>query len=926
MFCHKKNLALTVIPISLLILGSCKENKNIGIPPISDTAKIRFWKKNHDSLFTQYRNSGDTRFIKLAGPYADSLLQIDKQILTDTNYRKIYMVVLFSRAAGFNVLENFIKSRELFDQYLQLFEEYKLEKSVYLSYAQNTLANIYSRYGDYKKAALLLQQSLEYYLLQSAEEDVASTLFNLSIPFKELGQYENAVQTLQKIFTLDKIGPKRKAKASFELADIHARQQNLEEAKKQLENAKAFAARITTAETIREDIAGIYSSIYNIEAGILAASGKPGEALTIYRRSLDSASIANSGNLRDRETGKTYIAMGQAFEKLNQYDSALWFFNRALYTVTNTDTLDMFSIPARAELYAENTIAEALEARASCILARQNATNAELENAVRCYQSAFLVRRKLMDAFTYDESRLQMLEETRAHSEKAIGACYTLYQRTHEDKWVNQAFLFAEQNKSFVLAESVRRNIATSLYLQNDSAYSVIQSLRIELAMTETELGKQRSSATADSALIRSLVTARDKKEIAMLNAENSLRIKNPSYTEWLQKNDTITAEELSSKLTEAGDFIEYFSGDTSLYVFSNDKNGRLLFYKPEAGVETKTYSFLNYFTDRNRILLDPAGYAAAAYSLYQSILEPFITRDKRPLLIIPDGFISLVPFDALVTSRVNSTDIASLPYLIQQRETYYAFSCRTLLEQEKNKSAGAGKKILAFAPEFKNKERGLAPLLYSSRELEAIRQFYPEGSYFTAADASLSRFFSNCGNASLIHLATHAGSGDSSAFAGIELYDSTLYLNRIYSLPLKARLVVLSGCETGTGLVNKSEGLMSLARGFSYAGTKNVIGSLWQTEDNTSAEIFKEFYGNLRENNYSTALHNAKLSVINNASVATASPYFWSGYIYIGSYDAGQKTGISLNIKMILLITGLIVIAGLLVFLRRGSAGQFAK
>ena len=91
----------------------------------------------------------------------------------------------------------------------------------------------------------------------------------------------------------------------------------------------------------------------------------------------------------------------------------------------------------------------------------------------------------------------------------------------------------------------------------------------------------------------------------------------------------------------------------------------------------------------------------------------------------------------------------------------------------------------------------------------------------FNSTAATLKQFEQSCSNSGIIHLATHVGAATDLAMPGIEFYDSTLYINRIYSMPLKARLVVLSGCETGMGSVSKTEGLMSLARGFSYAGTK---------------------------------------------------------------------------------------------------------
>ncbi|HNU88734.1 MAG TPA: CHAT domain-containing protein, partial [Ferruginibacter sp.] len=563
--------------------------------------------------------------------------------------------------------------------------------------------------------------------------------------------------------------------------------------------------------------------------------------------------------------------------------------------------------------------AEALYARADCITAMGTESITELENAVSCYKLAFETERKLLDAFSYDESRQQMLEATRKQSEKAISLCYRLWQKTKNSKWANEAFLFAEHNKSFILTESVRRNTAASIYLQNDSLYEKLQLLKSQLSMIETELGKQHASGKPDTLLIRSLSETRKKNEVVLLEAENNLRIQNPAYSNWLAGNSSLPAEELTSKTTASGNaFIEYFAGDSCVYAFSAEKNKALAFYKLPQSIKSNTDSLLHYFSNRNAILNDPAGYAATATGLYKLALAPYVSTGSSALLIIPDGFISLIPFDALLTGPVTSSNISSFPFLIKQQQTGYAFSCRTLIEQSNSANTVAKNNIAVFAPVFANRERGLAPLSNSLGELDAVKQLYPEGKFFSAAMATMKQFENNCSNSAIIHLATHAGTGNNTAMAGIEFYDSTLYLNRIYTMPLKASLVVLSGCETGTGSLNKTEGLMSLARGFSYAGTKNVIGSLWPTDDRVSAEIFKNFYSDLRNNDFSTALHKAKLAVIDNASAASASPYFWSGYIYIGSPEANSKSSSFGWVKYTLIASSLLAIAAFFALRRK--------
>lgn len=903
----------------ILALGtSCSKNSPPANAYLPDTAKIHLWKGAYDSLTDKFYYTYNPIFLEQAGPVADSILSYGSFLLKDSAQRKIVAGTLFNRAIDLNMLGRFIQSRELLEKFFIIYKEYQIPRPDFLAYAQVTLGNIYSRYGDYKKALLLLGQSLEYYSADKKNtEEISSSILNTAIPLKELHRYNEAEKILQEIFPLA-IGSKRKGKACIELADIYTRQLRLPDARIQLQRAKEFLA-ITPFKVIDKDRADTYSFLYRIEGDWLTAGNNPYQALAIYQQSIDSAKIASDGNLRSREIGKTFIAMGNAHLQLHSYDSALWFYNRALYTVVNIDTLDKFSLPQQKDLYAENTIAEALYARAGCIIDMGTENIPTLENAVNCYKLAFETERKLLDAFSYDESRQQMLEETRKETERAINTCYRLYQKTKNNKWANEAFLLAEHNKSFILTESVRRNTAASIYLQNDSLHEKLQLLKSQLSMIETELGKQHTSGKPDSLLIRSLSETRKKNELTLLETENSLRIQNPAYTNWLAGNSLLTAEELISKTIELGNaFIEYFTGDSSVYAFSAKKNKALAFYKLPKSIKNNTDSLLHYFSNRNVILNKPAGYATIANSLYKLVLGPFVATGNSALLIIPDGYISLIPFDALLTGPAESTNITSFPFLIKQLQTGYAFSCRTLIEQS-NAANTAGKNNMAiFAPVFANSERGLAPLSNSLGELDAVKQLYPDGKFFSTAAATVKQFENNCSNSTIIHLATHASTGNNTSMPGIEFYDSTLYLNRIYTMPLKADLVVLSGCETGTGSINRTEGLMSLARGFSYAGTKNVIGSLWPTDDRVSATIFKNFYSTLRNSDFSTALHKAKLAVIDNASTASASPYFWSGYIYIGSPEANSRSSSFGWIKYVLLTSGLLAIAAFFAFRRK--------
>ena len=248
------------------------------------------------------------------------------------------------------------------------------------------------------------------------------------------------------------------------------------------------------------------------------------------------------------------------------------------------------------------------------------------------------------------------------------------------------------------------------------------------------------------------------------------------------------------------------------------------------------------------------------------------------------------------------------------EKEINYNYSAATMLQQLENNNTIDNKIIIAFAPVFENKERNKAALLNSKDELTSIEKENPDGKYFIKKEATLYNFKKEINNASIVHIATHAqATSDDTHTPQIEFYDSTLYLNELYAMHINPKLVVLSACETGKGEINKSEGAMSLARGFYYAGAKNIITSLWSVDDKSTTTIFGTFYKSFSGNNISSALQKAKLDYLKNATAVNASPYYWAGFIHIG-YQPQQSN----HFQLILFIAVLCIAIVTIVFFQK--------
>ena len=115
-------------------------------------------------------------------------------------------------------------------------------------------------------------------------------------------------------------------------------------------------------------------------------------------------------------------------------------------------------------------------------------------------------------------------------------------------------------------------------------------------------------------------------------------------------------------------------------------------------------------------------------------------------------------------------------------------------------------------------------------------------------------------------------------------LYDDALHSYELTNLDLNTSLLVLSACSTADGQYYSGEGVMSMARGFMYAGASSVLSSLWPINDNSSQQIMQSFYQYLYQgNDKDVALQQAKLDFIRDNNGAITHPLFWSAFVLMG-------------------------------------------
>src|SRR5688572_2212708 len=228
--------------------------------------------------------------------------------------------------------------------------------------------------------------------------------------------------------------------------------------------------------------------------------------------------------------------------------------------------------------------------------------------------------------------------------------------------------------------------------------------------------------------------------------------------------------------------------------------------------------------------------------------------------------------------------------------------------------------------------------LFASAREANEIVALAPARTSLKAVGFAASRdrvFSPDLASYRIVHIATHGIiNSERPEQSGIvlSLFDQQgrsqngfIRLYDIYNLKLPADLVVLSACSTAFGKDVKGEGLISLTRGFMYAGAAGVVASLWKVDDEATAELMKHFYGALLKKGMppAAALRDAQLELAK--PPRWQSPYYWAGFVIQGQYDQKEKFGPpsigNTELAVVAVLGGSLLLASILFFRRRRRA-----
>jgi CHAT domain-containing protein/tetratricopeptide (TPR) repeat protein len=671
------------------------------------------------------------------------------------------------------------------------------------------------------------------------------------------------------------------------------------------------------------DLKSGYSSVAALTAmGRIYMNRKQWQQAEIVFDSAISRNKKISGNVKNREEARAYLYRSILAKEQGFTDEAATWINEALKEVHLSFT---WKRPEDLPADVSNTVSPVtlfsiLYEKAGLMYKKYSQTLQPqwLKASLAAYRKAIETADFIKVNFDNDEAKLFFNTTYRAIYSDALQVAYEAVES--DSKAVDDYIFVLENYKGNILYQNLRNIILKSAADIPDSIRYREKEIKQQLAFYISRINQ--TTGEKDAQLVqKKLLTLKVELSRLQKNYEQYTGY-NPAKGQYTGEKQTLQTIQKAMNANTAI-FNYYQSGDSLIFCIAISKD-KFRLYR----IVTDSLFNSNFQSFIGNVYRHEEGERYEGHSvsnrLYRQLIKPVAEMAADNWVIIPDGKLHYLPFDAL------SAGEKTKEYLVLSKTISYHYSFALLFgDNNHHKAAADRKNVLGFVPynqsDFVIEKSNMPPLPFSADEIRET-----EGSLVAGVKATKKQFLTDAPGHSFIHLATHASTGSDSINNWIQFYpedsmdmNNKLFLPEIYNLDLhRVELVVLSACETGGGANTSGEGLLSLSRAFMYAGADGVISTLWKTEDKVTAFLMKKMYSYLSDNYPAEkALQLAKKALLADKTIPVKykSPNYWANFIYNGKLmsDAGRSAG-GKWIWLILIPAVLAAGAGLIVLQKR--------
>jgi CHAT domain-containing protein/Tfp pilus assembly protein PilF len=963
------------------------------LPYYEETLKIERQRNNRDGIATNLFNVGAIYYAKAIDfEKAYSLLDESQRLFRELKDRESLALVLHYIGKVALSLGRYERALSSFNESIKINKELNNQQAVAANL--NLIGNVYSSLGQYDKPLQYYQEALEINKKLNNKQETATALRNIGDAYCDLLQfdralsyYENALEMQKKlnlhsdmIITLNNI------------AGLYKDLNQYDKALSYYENALKIAREFNNTP----EIAVVLNNIGNVYGTI----GKSDAALSYYKQSLN---LEKKLNRPIRITtvlnnfGMEYFRIGQYNQALyylnealkidrkidNPHNTALRLNNigsvylrqkkhkeaervfierkelerritktrlihpglETLYILTKRydNALNLLSMPYRQPTWRSNKnysmeyytlYGHALKGKgmlkesASALLKavsiseemRQKVGEKESFFAGGGYIRRLTPHRLLVSVFSERAMRGEVIDEEFKPYGKDIAPA---------------AFYFAELTKARTLLEAMA--VAARKHDEPEVSRDIkIKEESVLKQLSEIEDNWEAAYKKGET-VFNKLLKRKEGLDRELNSLISEIRTKYPKYAA-LKYPKPITAGELSLKENEV--LIEFaLTGDEG-YVFVIRKGGTNRIHKiniSESELAGKIKQFIEPLSTGRHADFS----VKSAKELYNVLLSDALkdVKDTERLIIVPDGILGLLPFEALVIKE--GKDFRDSLYVGDKWTITYTQSATALALTRFLKPSMAVKPFFAIGnpvydksdPRYIAYKQGkMQPLVikdlkqYAYRGITVLPKSDITGDTIVWEDVvypplpetedeikAIAKLFgikpeqpdvllgvpateTNFRNAALkdyryLHFATHADlpgkvQGIKEPFIILGQVenrgkdDGFLLLSEVLELKLNADMVVLSACSTGRGKMMEGEGVANFARAFQHAGARSVVVSLWEVASDPAVEYMKIFYGYLK-----SGKSRAEALMLSRKEIKTKypNPFYWSVFVLYG-------------------------------------------
>jgi len=776
---------------------------------------------------------------------------------------------------------------------------------------------------DFEKFYELNKEALNIAKEINHKREIGQCLNNLGLYFWQLNDYSQALLYYFKALDIaKKLGNlSQQSTCLNNIGNVYLKHKDYKKGLNYLISAYELDKKLN-------DLYSIASDLNNLgEAYRLLAKENNVNFSNSEKSFIDALEIANDKNfinlkikilnnlgllyMNKKDLNRAYIAFLEVLKlavKYNFYESIAAISNNIGIILLNQNNLSKAkeyfkkSIALEDKLLGKEILWESFYGLGKCF-----EKEGKIEKAVEYYEKSIEKIEEVRNKIALDVFKVSFSKDKLPVYEDWVDLLYQKYKEAPNLESFEKVFLAVERAKAQAFLESLKisqkvfKERLPSEFKEEERNFS------LQFSRIVDQLRNERLTQEEKRKLLDKYKNLEEKYMIHLMDLQKALpeaSLYLPSLSPRIEAVQKYASEK---KIT----ILEYFLGNkSSLLLVINRGVFKII---PLPGEKDIVNSIRGYI----KLLSDPPSKKfhgiLAAKRLYTEFVYPGIQNlspEIEHLVIIPDGLLHYLPFEALIYTGENGQD----QFLIEKFTISYCPSISSFfyLNQRKLKKKkgffmafGEPKYIPKSSPFqttvlskkellldiYQSKGFKLTPLPYTRTEIKKISKFFTKKNRRIfleekARESVLKK--EKLEDVLILHFACHGFLDEevplrSALVLSLEENseeDGFFQAREIYTIPINAELIVLSACQTARGMLERGEGVLGLPRSFFYSGARTVVSSLWNVHDKSTAYFMEYFYKFLSQgNSKSESLRLAKIKMLKKFY----NPHFWAAFVLNG-------------------------------------------